>query len=176
VFVDGATQYTDVAMMASLKKAGFTVKFNFTQAAKEGYQAVLQENIALIKSIPAEYLASVQGDVYRAVSGGYDLEKLTDTLQSRYGITHKRAAFISRDQANKAKAVIENVRRKELGITTAIWQHSGGGKEPRQSHLAASGKPFELDKGMYLDGEWILPGYAINCRCTSSAVIAGFED
>lgn len=176
VFVNGATAHTDAAMMASLKRAGFTVEFRMTQASMEGYQAVLQENVGLIRSIAAEHLQAVQGDVWRAVSQGYDLQKLTDTLQARYGVTHKRAAFIARDQSSKAKAVIENVRRRELGITTAIWQHSGAGKEPRPSHVAANGKPFDLDKGMLLDGEWLLPGVAINCRCTSRAVILGFED
>jgi SPP1 gp7 family putative phage head morphogenesis protein len=176
VFVDGATAHTDAAMMAALKDAGFTVKFKLTDAAKEGYQAVLQENVGLIKSIPAQYLQDVQGDVWRAVAGGYDLKTLTDTLQSRYGVTHKRAALIARDQSNKAKAVIENVRRQELGITTAIWQHSGAGREPRPSHVAANGKVFELAKGMLIDGEYILPGTEINCRCTSKAVIPGFED
>lgn len=176
VFVSGATATTDAAMMAALQRAGFTVKFQMTQAAREGYQAVLQENVGLIKSIASEYLTEVQGDVWRAVSQGYDLQALTNKLQESYGVTHRRAAFIARDQSNKAKAVIENVRRQELGITTAIWQHSGAGKEPRPSHVAANGKPFELAKGMFLDGEWVLPGQAINCRCTSRAVIPGFED
>lgn len=176
IFVNGATAHTDSAMMASLKNAGFTVQFKMTKATSEGYQAVLAENVGLIRSISAEYLHDVQGHVWQAVKSGYDLKTLADTLQDRYGVTHKRAAFIARDQSNKAKAVIENIRRKELGITTAIWQHSGGGKEPRHSHVEASGKTFELDKGMYLDGEWLLPGEAINCRCTSRAVIPGFED
>jgi len=176
VFVNGATQHTDAAMMAALKRAGFTIKFQMTQAAKESYQAVLQENIALIKSIPAEYLHDVQTAVWQSVKSGHDLGTLTDALRSKYAVSFKRAALISRDQNNKAKAVIENVRRQELGITTAIWQHSGGGKEPRPSHVEASGKSFELAKGMYLDGEWLLPGQAINCRCTSRAVIPGFED
>lgn len=177
VFVNGATSTTDAAMMASLKRAGFTVPFKMTLAAKEGYQAVLQENVGLIKSIPQEYLTQVQGDVWRAVSGGYDLQKLTDTLQSRYGVTHKRAAFIARDQSNKAKAVIENVRRQELGLTQAIWQHSGGGKEPRPDHVKAGQDKlvFELNKGAYLGGVWLLPGEAVNCRCTSRAIIPGFE-
>lgn len=176
VFVNGATVHTEAAFTASLKNAGFAVKFSPTKASMEGYQAVLAENVGLIRSIPAEHLKAVEGDVWRAVSGGYDLKTLTDTLQSRYGVTHKRAAFIARDQSNKAKAVIEHVRRREFGITQAIWQHSGAGKEPRPSHLAADGKPYELDSGLLLDGEWVLPGTAPNCRCTSRAVIPGFED
>jgi SPP1 gp7 family putative phage head morphogenesis protein len=176
VFVNGATAHTDAAFMAALKDAGFAVKFSMTRAASEGYQAVLVENVGLIRSISAEYLHDVQGHVWQAVKSGYDLEMLTNTLQSRYGVTHKRAAFIARDQSSKAKAVIENVRRQELGIAQAIWQHSGAGREPRPSHVAANGKAFDLDKGMLLDGEWVLPGQAINCRCTSRAIIPGFED
>ncbi len=178
VFVDGATQHTDAAFMAELSKAGFTVKFKMTEAVYEGYQAVYRENVGLIKSIGSDYLHAVEGDVWRAVSQGHDLQKLTDTLQHRYGVTHKRAAFIARDQSNKAKAVIEKARREELGITQAIWQHSGGGKEPRHSHLKAGREKlvFDVSKGAYIDGEYILPGEKINCRCTSRAVIPGFED
>lgn len=176
IFVDGATQHTDAAMMASLKRAGFTVKFKMTPQVSEAYHAVLAENVGLIKSISAEYLHDVQGHVWQAVKSGHDLGTLTKTLQERYGATHSRAALIARDQSNKAKAVIENTRRQQLGITKAIWQHSSGGKVPRQSHVQADGKEFDLDKGMYIDGEWILPGQKINCRCTSRAVIPGFED
>jgi len=176
MFADGATRHVDDALMAALKKAGFTVKFTMSKEACEGYQAVLQENVSLIKSIGADYLKDVQGDVWRAVKSGYDLDTLSKTIKARYGTTAKRAGFIARDQSNKAKAVIENVRRKELGITEAIWQHSGAGKEPRPSHVAASGKKYDLSKGMYLDGKWVLPGEEINCRCTSRAIISGFED
>lgn len=176
VFADGATKHTDQAMMAALKKAGFTVKFSMSAKAKEGYSAVLQENIALIKSIPAEYLHDVATDVWRTVTTGDDLHALTKKLQSRYEVTHKRAAFIARDQSNKARAVTENVRRQELGITQAVWLHSGAGKEPRPSHVAANNKRFDLDKGMLLDGEWLLPGQAINCRCTSISIIPGLDD
>lgn len=178
VFVDGATATTDAAMMASLKNAGFSVKFQMTQAAKEGYQAVLQENVGLIKSIPSEYLTDVQQKVWGAVKSGHDLETLTKGLQSDYGVSFRRASLIARDQSNKAKAVIENVRRKELGITQAIWQHSGGGKEPRPDHVKAGQDKlvYDLDKGAYIGGKWILPGTEINCRCTSRAIIPGFED
>lgn len=176
VFVDGATSTTDAAMMASLKNAGFTVRFQMTQAAKEGYQAVLAENVGLIKSIPAEYLLDVQQKVWGAVKSGYDLETLTKGLQADYGVSFRRASLIARDQSNKAKAVIEQIRRQELGIEEADWQHSGGGKEPRKSHVEANGKRFKLAKGMLIDGEYIMPGYLINCRCTSRAIIPGFED
>ncbi len=176
-FADKSLRHTDTAMMASLKQAGFAIQFKPTKSLFNALGAVVEENVSLIKSIPSKYLADVQGEVWRAVTSGYDLGTLTTTLQDKYGVsTFKRAATIARDQTNKAKAVIEAKRRMELGIKQAIWQHSGGGKEPRPAHVAAGRKNlvFDLDKGAYIDGEWIFPGELINCRCTSRMLIPGY--
>ena len=184
VFVNGATQHTDNAMMASLKKAGFTIKFSMSPAVSNAWYATLADNVSLIKSIPAQFHKEIEGIVWRGVSGGFDLEQMTKDMQSRYDVTFHRAAFIAKDQSNKAKAVIENERRKELGITQAIWQHSHAGREPRKSHVKAGRENliFDLDKGAYLEANgkdnwaWQLPGQSINCRCTSRAIIPGFDD
>ena len=176
VFANGATSTTDKAFSAALAKAGFSVPFKLTDASKEAYQAIIQENISLIKSIPEQYLGRVEGDVWRAVAGGYDLEKLTNDLQNNYGVTQRRAAFIAKDQAAKAKATIEQARRMELGIEEAIWVHSRAGQEPRPSHVAADGKRFKVAQGCYIDGEFIQPGEKIRCRCGSKAVIPGLDD
>lgn len=178
VFVDGATSTTQAAFQAELSKAGFAVKLQMTPAMREGYQAVLQENVALIKSIPSQYLERVEGDVWRAVSQGFDLERLTNTLQQNYGITHRRASFIAKDQSFKAKSTIEKVRRLECGITQAQWMHSHGGREPRASHVKAGADKlvFDIRKGAYIDGEWIQPGYLPRCGCSSRPIIPGLDD
>jgi SPP1 gp7 family putative phage head morphogenesis protein len=111
----------------------------------------------------------------RSVARGRDLSYLTDELQKRYGITRRRAALIARDQNNKATSVMQAARQQSLGITQGIWKHSHAGKEPRPSHVKADGKVFELSKGMYLDGKWVMPGEEINCRCTWSPVIPGLS-
>jgi len=115
--------------------------------------------------------------VWQAVMKGSDLGQLSAGLQQKYGVAYRRAALIARDQNAKAKAVIENVRRKELGIKEAIWQHSTAGKEPRPTHVAMDGKRYKLDTGMYdsHEKEYVWPGQLINCRCTSRAVILGAE-
>lgn len=163
---------------SELAKANFTVRFAPTRASLAAFSATVSENVALIKSIQQQYHTKVQGDVWRAVTRGSDLSKLSTDLRSTYGITVKRAALIARDQNAKAKATIENTRRQELGITQAIWQHSSAGKEPRPTHVAMNGKVFDLKQGMYDsdEGEWILPGQLINCRCTSRAIIKGFGE
>jgi uncharacterized protein with gpF-like domain len=181
-FVDKAAGATDVQLQDILKKAGFTVQFKTTAGANNAMQAAIGENVGLIRSIAEQHLTQVEGLVMRHMQTGRDLGALTKDLTERYDITKKRAAFIARDQANKMTAVINRTRQAELGITQARWKHSGGGRHPRLSHLAAGrdnggkGKLYDVTKGCLIDGEYIWPGQLPNCRCTSQSVIPGLGD
>lgn len=174
-FADGSVARSDAAMRVALKDAGFTVEFHTTRAVNDILQATITENVGLIRSIAQEHLSAVEGMVMRSVTAGRDLKTLTDELQTRFGVTRRRAAFIARDQNNKATSAIQRARQTELGITQAIWLHSGAGKHPRPEHVAANGKVYDVAKGMYLDGKWTFPGMEPNCRCCSRAVIPGFS-
>jgi len=175
-FSENTMRRSDGALRDILKRAGFTVEFKLSREANDVMQAVLAEQVGLIKSIASEHLTQVQGLVMRSVQQGRDLETLSKELHERYGVTKRRAALIARDQNNKSTAVIARVRQQSLGIKTAKWLHSHGGKEPRKSHQDADGKVFDVSKGMLIDGEYIWPGQLINCRCVSRSVIPGLED
>lgn len=166
----------DGTMQRDLAKANFTVKFKMTEAMRDAYNGVIDENVGLITSIAEQHLTGVQTDLMQSVQNGRDLGYLTDQLVKRTGITKRRAAFIARDQNNKATAVMVRTRALELGITKAVWLHSAGGKTPRPQHVAFSGKTFDLAKGHDFDnGEGIVwPGTAINCRCVAKPVVPGF--
>lgn len=170
-----ATALTDRAMAAALRKAGFTVKFSMTREINDITQAAVAQNVTLIKSIPAEYLADVQGAVMRSVQTGRDLATLTAELERDYGITRRRAALISRHQNNMATATITRARQEELGITQAVWRHSSAGRKPRPSHVVNNGKPYNVATGWFDPAErkFIRPGELINCRCQSIAIIPG---
>jgi SPP1 gp7 family putative phage head morphogenesis protein len=178
-FADKTFNATQAQLRASFKAAGLTVAFKPTAASRAAYQAVVAENVNLIRSIPEQYLKDVQTQVWQSVMKGSDLGTLSRQLQKDYDVGHRRAALIARDQNAKAKAVIENTRRKELGITEAIWMHSTAGKEPRPTHVAMDGKRYKLDRGMWDKDKrvqaYIYPGELINCRCVSRAVLPGFE-
>jgi len=174
-FASDAMQNTDVSLSNALKAAGLTIEFKMSAPMNNALQATIAENVGLIRSIPEKYFTEVEGLVMRSVARGRDLSYLTDELQKRYGITRRRAALIARDQNNKATSVMQAARQKSLGITQGIWRHSHAGKEPRPSHVKADGKVFDLDKGMFLDGKWVMPGEEINCRCTWSAVLPGLN-
>ena len=174
-FSTDAMKNTDVSLSSALKDAGFTVQFKMTSQMNNALQSTIAENVGLIRSIPEKYFTEVEGMVMRSVARGRDLSHLTDELQTRYGITRRRAATIARDQNNKATSVMQAARQQSLGITQGIWRHSHAGKEPRPSHVKADGKVFDLDKGMLLDGKWVMPGEEINCRCTWSPLIPGIN-
>ena len=170
-FSTSAKTRTDAALKASLRRAGYSVRFDRTRVETDVFRATLAENVSLIKSIASEHLTDVQGSVFRSVAAGRDIGGLVKELEQTYGVTRRRASLISRDQNNKATAAITRVRQQQLGITEAIWLHSRGGRHPRPSHVAASGKRYEIAKGMYLDGVWTWPGHEINCRCVPKSII-----
>ena len=173
MFVTKSVHNYDKQLKKHLRNAGFTVRLQMSPYTEEMLKAAMGENVGLIKSIGTQYLGKVEQSVWASVKGGFDLGTLAEELQHSYGVTKNRAALIARDQGAKANAVIEAARRKELGITKAIWMHSHAGKKPRPSHVKANGKEFDIDKGLYLDGAWVMPSMLVNCRCTSRAVIDG---
>lgn len=174
-----ATQATDVAersMMKILKDVGFAVPFKATPAMKDALESVVGENVALIRSIPSQQFDKIEQAVMRSVQAGRDLKALQDELLALGAKSKMRAALIARDQNNKATAVMGKARRLSLGLTQSKWVHSRGGVHPRKSHVAADGEIYDTERGCLIDGEYIMPGELINCRCQARAVIPGFED
>lgn len=174
-FLTKASQRTEGALQKILDDAGFTVNFRMTSPARDVYQALIGENVGLIKSIASQHLAQVEGLVMRSVSEGRSLGELAKALQDQLGVAKRRAALIARDQNNKATAIIQRTRQEELGIREAIWMHSGAGKHPRPAHVANNGNRYLISEGWYDPDErkHIWPGMLINCRCTNRAVIPG---
>lgn len=178
-FATAVEKRSSTALKNILKEAGLTVEFKMTAAQSDILHATINSNVDLIKSIPQQYLTQVQGAVMRSVQTGRDLGALAKELQDHHGVTKRRAAFIARSQNNMATASMTRARQVELGLTEAIWVHSGGGKHPRPTHLQAG-----RDKARYFTSEgWldpavgkrIFPGELPNCRCVSRAVVKGFS-
>lgn len=178
-FAASVRNRSEAALRKILRDAGFSVKFKVTPAMRDVLQATVAQNVSLIKSIAQHHHAEVEGLVMRSVQAGRDLAQLTDELHHRYDVTRRRAALVARDQNNKATAALTRVRQTEAGITEAIWLHSHGGKEPRPTHLANSGKRYNIATGWYDPDPKvrrnIWPGELINCRCVSKPIIKGFS-
>jgi SPP1 gp7 family putative phage head morphogenesis protein len=174
-FATAVSTRTDAQLKRILKDGGFSVEFKMSMAQRDVLNATIAENVSLIKSIPRQYLTSVEGIVSRSVQTGRDMKALSDDLQKAFGVTKRRAAIISRDQSNKATAMLTRARHLELGITENVWVHSAGGKHPRPTHVRAGqdGVKFDVATGWKdpATGKYIWPGTEINCRCIGRPVI-----
>jgi SPP1 gp7 family putative phage head morphogenesis protein len=171
IYLASMFKTSDNAFRQSLKDAGWAVDFKMTPTVRDAFNASLEENIGLIKSIPEKYLQQVEGAVMRSYSAGRDLETMVKELRELYPVTERRAKLIARDQSNKANAVVNRARQMELGITEAVWMHSHAGKNPRPDHVAANGKRYKIAEGCKISGQFIQPGEEINCRCTSRPIL-----
>jgi SPP1 gp7 family putative phage head morphogenesis protein len=172
-FVSGSFSAANAAMRQALRDAGWSIKFTLTPAMRDAFAASLAENVGLIKSIPSQYFQEIEGIVMRNYAAGRDLKSMAAEIRGRYHVAANRAVLISRDQSNKANAVVQRARQQELGITEAIWLHSHAGKEPRPTHVAMNGKRYLVGQGMYDSSvqKWIFPGELIGCRCVGRSVL-----
>lgn len=173
----GVSDATGRQLGESLKdvSGGVTLKTNVISGkVAEVMSAGVRENVALIKSIPAEYFQRIEGDVMRSITTGQGMKDLVQAIEAHGHSTKKRAELIARDQTSKATTAINRARMQGLGIKQFEWLHSGGGKEPRPLHVQLDGKIFDLDNPPVIDertGERGLPGQLINCRCRMVPVV-----
>lgn len=167
---DSIWHTTDVQLYGMITKLGFSVDFQLSEPIRNSLDAIVAENVSLIKSIAQEYQKNIMTTVMEGVTEGRNVRRIYQAMRHTYGVTERRAKLIAFDQTNKATSAINRVRQRELGITKAIWRHSHGGKRPRPEHVEADGKEYNIEKGMYLEGKWTWPGREINCRCTSESI------
>lgn len=179
-FAEKSMKHGDQAFAGALKKSGFSVRFQMTDAIAEALDSRVLENVALIRSVPAKYLLDVHKRVSRSIVGGRSMEQLTEDLQELYDMTQSRAALIARDQNNKATALVHRVRQKQVGVKRARWIHTAASVHPREEHERwfEEGETYSIDEGMYSeeDGEFVWPGTPVNCGCTSMSVVPGLDD
>jgi SPP1 gp7 family putative phage head morphogenesis protein len=178
----GVDKASAASLGESLKalSGGVTLKTQVMPAAlKESMTAATAENVALIKSVATQYHDRVEGAVMRSIQqGGEGRATIAEELQKIGGMTERRVKIIAEDQTRKATTAANALRAKSLGIRKFRWVHSGGGAEPRRSHIEASGNIYSYDDPPRIgdNGEAVLPGQAIGCRCVSVPVLEWGSD
>jgi hypothetical protein len=157
-------------------KKEFRVKFDFTERLRATAQAHIDENVALIHSIPEQFHKRIKRMAWKSIENGRDIAGFTKDLQDEFDITLRRASFIARDQNNKMTAMFGRARRLDLGLDTAIWRHTAS-LHPREEHIDFDGESYSIEEGMYSEeaGENIWPGTEPNCGCMDETVIPGYE-
>jgi len=125
------------------------------------------QNSTLIKSLPEEELNRVSGAIERGLQQGERFTDIAKTIQKSFGITHRRAKLIARDQTTKLNASLTRLRQQEVGVEEYIWQ-TAGDERVRPTHRHNDGKKFRWDKPPSITGH---PGNDVNCRCIARPVL-----
>lgn len=129
--------------------------------------ATTRENVALIRSIPDEYLKKVETIVFTGTTQGRSAVSMLKQIQKLGKVTESRARLIARDQTSKLNSALNQQRQQNLGIEEYIWRTSGD-ERVRSSHAAKNGKRFRWDDPPEDTGH---PGQDIQCRCVAQPVI-----
>jgi len=129
---------------------------------KEAVDEAVAANIALINSIPQQYLDRVEQAVMASLQAGTLNDTLADELKKIRGVTDSRAKLIARDQLGKINSRLSQIRQQSLGITHYYWSTSHD-ERVRDRHRRWDGDLIAWDKPP-IDGH---PGQAIQCRCTA---------
>lgn len=129
-----------------------------TEAVNEAIGA----NVALIKSIPKQYLDRVELAVLTGLQNGELNKTLADELQKIHNITKNRAELIASDQLAKINSRLSQIRQQRLGITHYTWRTSRD-ERVRHDHRLRDDKLIAWDNPPD-DGH---AGQAIRCRCVA---------
>jgi len=141
--------------------------------------ASIADNTRLITSIPEKYLDQVQTIVMGNMRAGLRPSAMVDQLQKQFKITKNRAKLIARDQTSKANGELSKQRQEDTGFKYFKWSDSDDSRV-RDRHEFLANQDIGFGKGIYLwskppkdeNGETVIPGSPINCRCTAIPVSA----
>lgn len=132
------------------------------------------ENVALIKSIDERYFGEIERIMLDATDKGLRSSVVAKTLTERFDVSKSRARLIARDQIGKLVGQLTVKRQQAAGVEQAKWSTSLD-ERVRKSHRAAEGKVFNLDEGLSINGNMVLPGEEIQCRCSSIPIVPEFD-
>ena len=175
---------TALMILETLKNSSVTLKSSLRDIAQEIaidpeytspeleeiLKASSEEAKGLIKAIPAQAIAEVQGQAMRGIINGTGMRDIVFLIKKKYKSNIKRVKNIASDQARKAYVNINLVRLNAFGIKKFVWVHTNRSKEPRPLHVHLNDHIFDVDNppyigDMYGNAVYGFPGQLPNCKC-----------
>lgn len=170
---------SNVTLRASLKE--LPINTDFTDAdLEEAMKASTAEALELIKTIPQQAIAEVQGQVMRSIINGKGIPDIVSFIEKKYKTTIKRTKNRATDQARKAYQAFNLIRLNAIGVTQFEWVYTNRSKEPRLLHVHMNKHVYDIHNPPYI-GEMYgapvhgYPGQLPNCKCIMKPVI-NFND
>jgi len=138
--------------------------------------ALVNEQVALIQSIPLEAGERAQQLAIEGLVGGRRADEIATELMKTTEVTESRARLIARTETARSSTALNLARATSVGSTHYFWRNSGD-KAVRPAHEKLHGKKldgqvFAWNKPPTLDdGSTGHPGTFPNCRCYAEPIL-----
>jgi len=152
-----------------------------TEGLTSQINAYQLETMQWIKKMRDDTLQQWTSNTLRQMAEGKGLPEIMKQFDGMVEQRKGHAKMIARTQISTFNSLTSKIRAQNLGIKRAKWVTSRdervrgnpGGKYPnaRPSHYALDGVEFDLSKGAYINGQYLLPGTSPNCRCDYIMII-----
>jgi uncharacterized protein with gpF-like domain len=135
-------------------------------------QTAIETNVGLIRSVSEQARTRIGQAVFDGLKARSPARDVAKQVREAVAMSRRRSLNIASDQLTKLSSELDRERRREAGLDTWEWVHSGK-LHPREDHRARNGKRYD-DKAK--DGPTKppqdLPGQLPFCGCTSRAVLS----
>lgn len=132
----------------------------------------VEDNVALIKTIPQESLGRMRQIVLEGYQNGETTTAIVKQIQRTYSVDRRHAQLLARDQIAKLSGDITQQQQQDAGVVEYVWSTSGDSRV-RPSHAALNHKRFRWDDPPVVDektGRRCHPGKDYQCRCCALPV------
>lgn len=181
----------DAKRKAMSSQVRFEVKIDGRKDRLELHQfrEAVEENVSLIKTIPAQYFDRIGKAVEARTRGRMTRGALVKRIKDIGGISQRRAEMIADDQTAKVTERMMLQRCRNAGVKKVMWLHSSISMHPRDYHKKQwdghtgkrNGRPnglngfvFNIDNPPVIDqktGERGYPAQIYNCKCELVPVV-----
>lgn len=132
----------------------------------------VEDNVALIKTIPQESLGRMRQIVLNGYKNGETTTAIVKKIQKTYSVDRRHAQLLARDQIAKLNGDITQQQQQDAGVVEYVWSTSGD-RRVRPSHAALNRKRIRWDNPPVVDektGRRCHPGMDYQCRCCALPV------
>ncbi len=132
---------------------------------RQTLEAAINWNVSLVKDVSAEARRRMSAIIFDGLRSNKPAREVAKELRGVVDLGRARSVRIASDQLAKLTSTLADERRREAGLDTWIWLHSGK-LNGRDDHIARNGKEY-TDANAPED----MPGQLPFCGCRSQALI-----
>lgn len=151
-----------------------------SKMTQEVLGAILEENLALIKSVPESIINKSKEVLLNAV-GAFDREGIVRQLTKVGVVAHRRTQLIARDQVAKAMERYSQAHARDLGYKYYIWytvmdsavSTGVGGHKQLHNRIYSYEEPTAIVDSDKNKG---IPSQRVNCRCVSLPLLVNDDE